>query len=225
MLGEEPAVTVEVEDSVLTLAVDGLVELLDEDCALVARLGVVGIYVVKKYGEHLGAGAGDGGAFAAFAGAGDHDDGFAEAHLDAADWVAVAIELREAKDAGEPGPGLGDVAVNQVGQHGIGGDGAVIHNDKHAAGSDSVDSLKTPMTENAGNRSRLTPLWRAVVEIAFIVFLFYSNLLMGEFTGENGVGKSWAFAIRDIFTGTNLMIALVSAGIGYAVFEGLRKKL
>jgi len=81
------------------------------------------------------------------------------------------------------------------------------------------------MDPNSGNRNRLTPLWRAVVEIAFIVFLFYSNLLMGEFTGVNGSGKSWAFAIRDIFTGTNSLIALVSAGIGYLVFERLRKRL
>ena len=32
--------------------------------------------------------------------------------------------------------------------------------------------------------------WRAVVEIAGIVFLFYSNLLMGEFNGRAGVGKT-----------------------------------
>ena len=25
-------------------------------------------------------------------------------------------------------------------------------------------------------------IWRAVIEVGFIVFLFYSNLLMGEFT-------------------------------------------
>ena len=81
------------------------------------------------------------------------------------------------------------------------------------------------METNPAKRSRLIPLWRAVVEIAFIVFLFYSNLLMGEFTGANGAGKTMAFAIRDIFSWTNLAIALVSAGIGYAVFEGLRKRL
>jgi hypothetical protein len=64
-----------------------------------------------------------------------------------------------------------------------------------------------------------------VVEVVFIVFLFYSNLLMGEFTGTSGQGKSLAFALRDIFTGTNFAIALVSAFIGYAVFETLRKRL
>lgn len=67
--------------------------------------------------------------------------------------------------------------------------------------------------------------WRVVVEIAFILFLFYANLLMGEFTRSNGHGKSVLFALRDIFTGTNFAIALVSALIGYVVFEQLRKML
>jgi hypothetical protein len=66
---------------------------------------------------------------------------------------------------------------------------------------------------------------RAVIEIAFIVFLFYSNLLMGEFTVTNGSGKSLAFAISDIFTGTDFLIAMISALIGYVVFEYLRTKL
>ena len=75
------------------------------------------------------------------------------------------------------------------------------------------------------DRLRLTPLWRAVVEVAFIIFLFYSNLLMGEFTVTNGHGKSLAFALNDIFTGTNCLIAAISSLIGYVVFEYLRKKL
>jgi len=65
---------------------------------------------------------------------------------------------------------------------------------------------------------------RAVIEIAFIVFLFYSNLLMGEFTVANGRGKTLAVALYDIFTGTNLAIAFISALIGYVVFEYLRRK-
>jgi hypothetical protein len=28
----------------------------------------------------------------------------------------------------------------------------------------------------------MIPILRAVIEVAFIIFLFYSNLLMGEFT-------------------------------------------
>jgi hypothetical protein len=75
------------------------------------------------------------------------------------------------------------------------------------------------------DRKSRTTLLRAVIEVAFIVFLFYSNLLMGEFTGSNGQGKSLAFALHDIFTVTNLAIAMISALIGYAVFETLRRKL
>jgi hypothetical protein len=75
------------------------------------------------------------------------------------------------------------------------------------------------------NRRWLTPLWRAVIEVMFIVFLFYSNLLMGEFTASRGHGKSMVFALNDIFTGTNFTIALFCALIGYGVFEYLRKKL
>ena len=64
-----------------------------------------------------------------------------------------------------------------------------------------------------------------MVEVGFIIFLFYSNLLMGEFTQTSGQGKSMAFAIRDIFTVTNFGIAIFSGLIGYVVFEFLRKRL
>jgi hypothetical protein len=66
---------------------------------------------------------------------------------------------------------------------------------------------------------------RAVVEVGFIVFLFYSNLLMGEFEQTNGQGKSLTFAIRDIFSVTNFEIAVAAGLIGYVVFEYLRKRL
>jgi hypothetical protein len=78
----------------------------------------------------------------------------------------------------------------------------------------------TPLTPPPRNR----PILRAVIEVAFIVFLFYSNLLMGEFTGVNGQGKSLAFALGDILTPANFLIAMVSACIGYVIFEFLRKK-
>ena len=64
-----------------------------------------------------------------------------------------------------------------------------------------------------------------MIEIGFIIFLFYSNLLMGEFTVANGQGKTLVFALNDVFTGVNFVIALVSALIGYVVFELLRKRL
>jgi hypothetical protein len=75
------------------------------------------------------------------------------------------------------------------------------------------------------DRRRMLSVLRAVIEVAFIVFLFYSNLLMGEFTHANGRGKSLAYALHDIFTATNFVIAMISALIGYVVFEYLRKRL
>ncbi len=72
---------------------------------------------------------------------------------------------------------------------------------------------------------RLAPIWRAIIEIAFIIFLFYSNLLMGEFTRINGHGKTLTFAVEDIFTVANFAVAIISGLLGYIVFEYLRKKL
>lgn len=74
-------------------------------------------------------------------------------------------------------------------------------------------------------RRRLHPLWRAAVEVASIIFLFYSNLLMGEFVHSAAKGKTLAFALADILTPANFAIGLGSAVIGYGVFEFLRKKL
>jgi len=66
---------------------------------------------------------------------------------------------------------------------------------------------------------------RAAVEVGFIIFLFYSNLLMGEFTRGNGQGKTLAFALQDIFTISNFVIAVISALIGYVIVEFLRKQI
>jgi hypothetical protein len=69
-------------------------------------------------------------------------------------------------------------------------------------------------------------IWRAIVEVGFIVFLFYSNLLMGELTHSGaGRGKSLISAVEDIFTGINFAIAVTAALIGYVVVEFLRKRL
>jgi hypothetical protein len=81
------------------------------------------------------------------------------------------------------------------------------------------------MDSNQKGPRKLALIWRAIVEMSFIIFLFYSNLLMGEFTHANGQGKSLVFAIRDIVTVTNLEIAIISGLIGYVVFEYLRRKL
>ena len=80
------------------------------------------------------------------------------------------------------------------------------------------------MAHTPGNEQRGPAVLRAVIEISFIVFLFYSNLLMGEFTAANGPGKTISAALHDVITGKNLIIALVSATIGYVVFEYLRRR-
>jgi hypothetical protein len=67
---------------------------------------------------------------------------------------------------------------------------------------------------------------RAVVEIGFILFLFYSNLLMGEFERSGmGAKKGLAWALSDIFTASNLRIGSVAAIVGYALVEFLRTRL
>ena len=66
---------------------------------------------------------------------------------------------------------------------------------------------------------------RAVIEVGFIVFLFYSNLLMGEFERSGaGQAKGLSWAIADVFTIANFEIAIVAAVIGYILVELLRKQ-
>jgi hypothetical protein len=68
-------------------------------------------------------------------------------------------------------------------------------------------------------------VWRAVIEVGFIIFLFYSNLLMGEFE-RSGMGqkRGLAWAIGDVLTAANFAIATMAALIGYSLFEFLRKR-
>lgn len=80
------------------------------------------------------------------------------------------------------------------------------------------------MSEKPRSSQHHKPLVRAIIEVAFIVFLFYSNLLMGEFSASSGHGKTFVFALQDIFTAKNFTIAICSALIGYVVFEYLRRK-
>jgi hypothetical protein len=83
------------------------------------------------------------------------------------------------------------------------------------------------LSMRSDGRSSQSPgtIWRAVIDIAFIIFLYYSNLLMGEFTHKGGHGKSLMFAVRDVITPTNFAIGICSALIGFTVFEFLRRNL
>jgi Trk-type K+ transport system membrane component len=68
-------------------------------------------------------------------------------------------------------------------------------------------------------------VWRALIEVAFIIFLFYTNLLMGEFE-RSGMGRKRGiiWAIADVFTAANFAIAMLAGLIGYILFEFLRRR-
>jgi hypothetical protein len=68
-------------------------------------------------------------------------------------------------------------------------------------------------------------VWRALIEVGFIIFLFYANLLMGEFE-RTGLGqkRGVAWALLDVFTAANFAIAVKASLIGYVLFEFLRKR-
>jgi hypothetical protein len=67
--------------------------------------------------------------------------------------------------------------------------------------------------------------WRMLIEIGFIIFLFYSNLLMGEFE-HSGMAqqRGLVWALSDVFTASSLEIAVVAATIGYVLLEFLRTR-
>lgn len=68
--------------------------------------------------------------------------------------------------------------------------------------------------------------WRTILEVMFILFLFYSNLLMGEFTHSgNGQSKGLLWAVQDMFTMTNFIIGIVLAICGQLIFEFFRNRL
>ena len=73
---------------------------------------------------------------------------------------------------------------------------------------------------------KLNIIWRTIIEVCSILFLFYSNLLMGEFT-KSGQGNHNGFiwAIHEIFTKNNFIIGCIAAIIGYAAFEFFRNRV
>ena len=66
---------------------------------------------------------------------------------------------------------------------------------------------------------------RMLIEVGFIIFLFYSNLLMGEFE-RSGMARQRGFvwALSDVFTASSLETAVVAATIGYVLLEFLRTR-
>ncbi len=69
-------------------------------------------------------------------------------------------------------------------------------------------------------------LRRSILEMAFIIFLFYSNLLMGQYNrGHSFAQRSILEAFQNIFTVENFIVALAAAFIGHVVFDSIRKRL
>jgi hypothetical protein len=84
----------------------------------------------------------------------------------------------------------------------------------------------TSRSRQAHTQTMKKRVWRAVTEAGFIIFLFYSNLLMGEFE-RSGMGRQrgLAWALGDILTVANFGIAAIAALIGYGLVEFLRNRL
>ena len=88
--------------------------------------------------------------------------------------------------------------------------------------------MKEPASQENGNKParRFTPFLRTLIEVGFIIFLFYSNLLMGEFMPSGkGSANGLLWALEDIFTPQNFAIAVIAAYIGHFAFGYVRKKL
>jgi hypothetical protein len=80
---------------------------------------------------------------------------------------------------------------------------------------------KTP-----GNNKKTKSIRRTVLEISFIILLFYSNLLMAEFNHSGSGQKNGVlWAINDILTISNFIIAIILALSFYLIFEFLRNRL
>ena len=66
-----------------------------------------------------------------------------------------------------------------------------------------------PKRQTTQRFQKMAPFWRAVIEISFIVFLFYSNLLMGQYVSTSSPqNMSLWMAIKIVVTPDNLIIGL-----------------
>jgi hypothetical protein len=80
-----------------------------------------------------------------------------------------------------------------------------------------------PATASPAMRLRVS--LTSTAETPNSIFLFYSNLLMGEFE-RSGMGqkRGVAWAMGEVFTAANFEIATMAALIGYILFEFLQKR-
>lgn len=129
-------VAVEVEGGVLVFTVDGFVGFLNDPCAGCFGALEVGVHVINENSQALGCVAEFSRALKAGLRLIDHDDGAAGVELRAAEGVAVAIVLGESEGGGEPGDGGGEILIDDVREHGVDGDGAVLRHGKKVAPRD-----------------------------------------------------------------------------------------
>jgi hypothetical protein len=67
---------------------------------------------------------------------------------------------------------------------------------------------------------------RGLIEVAFIMLLFYANLLMGEYMRSGqGFARGFVWALGNILTPANFGIGIAAALVGYVVVEYLRRYL
>ena len=102
----------------------------------------------------------------------------------------------------------------------------MIREERAMEGAPHSFAMAEEPPQNSKRPRKLAPVWRALIEVGFIVFLYYSNLLMGEFesSGQGRCRGLW-WSVHDILTGSNFAIAIATALIGYLAFEFLRKRL
>jgi hypothetical protein len=73
---------------------------------------------------------------------------------------------------------------------------------------------------------RRRAVYKALIEIGFIIFLFYSNLLMGQYNlGHNFAQRPILEAIKNICTIDNFGLAVIAAFIGHVAFDRIRRRL
>jgi hypothetical protein len=67
---------------------------------------------------------------------------------------------------------------------------------------------------------------KTLTEMMFIIFLFYSNLLMGQYTHDKlDHHVKLLQAAENIFSLENFAIAVVCAFIGHILFDRIRRRL
>jgi hypothetical protein len=76
----------------------------------------------------------------------------------------------------------------------------------------------------ASSANRLENVARAAVEITFIMFLFYGNLIMGQYTRTAPHHLPLVKALVNVFTFEDFVVGLVFAIIAHVVFDRLRHR-